>query len=410
MKDCASGQTGEKNDQLIITDYIPPGKNRRMLLTGLISGARLIEVHLEDPAHPSLLGNIYIGRIDSVSKNLNAAFVEFQPGQNGYFPLENLKNPIYIKNTNHSPIPVRGDEILVQIEKENVKTKLPTLTANLNFTGSYCVLISGKNKTGVSKKIRKEKRRELLELFSEEECSDYGLILRTNAQNVPAEVILKEYRQLKEEFYSVIKGAQYRTCFSCLKRTPTVHKKVLQDISYAKLDRITTDLPDLYEEIIRMQEESEGLKSIPVRLYDDPSYPLCAVYNVEKQLERAQNRNVWLPGGGYLVIEPTEALTVIDVNTGKSTAKKNSEAHFLAVNREAAEEIAVQLRLRNISGIVVVDFIDLKEEEMRRELFSSLKQAVSRDPVPVQVIDFTKLGLVEMTRKKVSKSLREQLT
>ncbi len=395
--------------KIIITEYESKLTREKYLFTGLFSDSTLIEVHLEKKTRPSILGNIYIGRVQKIVKNLNAAFIEIQPGINGYYPLEQCKAPVYIKKIN-SPSMVQGDELLVQIAKENLKTKLPVLSTNLNLTGKYCVLTSENKKLGISAKIGSEKRKELTELFKDKQDEAFGIIVRTNAKGAAAEDILYEYEELKKEFYRILHDGQYRTCFSCLKKSIPEYLKVLQNIYYGQLTEIITDIPEIYEEVSEFKRGISELEPIPVRLYTDRLLSLFALYNIEKQLDRALSKKVWLPSGGYLIIEPTEALTVIDVNTGKSVAKKHPQEHFLAINKEAAKEAAAQLRLRNISGIIIIDFIDLKSKDAKKELLQYLSEAVKSDPIPIQVIDMTKLDLVELTRKKVSKSLPEQLT
>ena len=402
-------------NKLIITDFAwkqqIDGKTniRNVRLTGLFQEQKLIEVHCERLERPSILGNIYIGRVKNIQKNINAAFIEIAPGQMGYYPLEQCKDPIYVKKIN-SPNMVQGDEVLVQIAKENLKTKLPVLTTNINLTGTYCVLTSENKTVGVSTKIKGEKRNELVELSKQMETKDFGVIIRTNAQNANPEAVMAEYQRMKQEFDTLVSTAKYRTCFSCLKRNQPDYLKTVQNSYFDQLEEIITDIPEVYEEVQELCSRNEQMRTIPVRLYQDKLLPLSALYNIEKQMERALGKTVWLPSGGYLVIEPTEALTVIDVNTGKSVKKKNPQEHFLNINKEAAKEVAHQLRLRNISGIIIVDFIDLKKKEDKQELLSYLTQHVKADPIPVQVVDMTKLDLVEMTRKKVSKSLKEQLT
>ena len=394
-------------NKLIITNY------EKYRLTGLLNDSNLIEVHCERMERPSILSNIYIGRVKNIQKNINAAFIEIAPGVMGYYPLEQCKDPIYVKKIN-SPHMVQGDEVLVQIAKENLKTKLPVLTTNINLTGTYLVLTSENKTIGVSTKIKGEKRNTLVELskkMSEQMTADsFGFIIRTNASNADPEAVMYEFLLLKQEFETMVQNAKYRTCFSCLKKNQPDYLRTLQNSYFDQLDEIITDLPEVFDEVQELCTANEQMKSIPLRLYQDKLLPLSALYNIEKQMERALGKTVWLPSGGYLVIEPTEALTVIDVNTGKSVKKKNPQEHFLSVNKEAAREVAHQLRLRNISGIIIIDFIDLKNKEDKQELLSYLSQQVKADPIPVQVVDMTKLDLVELTRKKVSKNLKEQLT
>ncbi len=296
---------------------------------------------------------------------------------------------------------IRGATVLIS---DPIKTKLPMLSTNINLTGTYCVLTSENRSLGISAKIRGERREELQQLIKTVE-NPFGIVFRTNCQSAQNEAILAEYDVLKREYEILVEQAKYRTVFSCMKSNPPGYLTTIQGVNRNQLEEVVTDLPEVYEEL-----QKSGSYEIPLRFYEDSLISLASIYNLEKQIERALGKTVWLPGGGYLVIEPTEALTVIDVNTGKSIGGKYPQEHFLKVNKEAAKEVARQLRLRNISGIVIVDFIDLRSKEDKQELLQYLTAHVKADPVPVQVVDMTKLDLVELTRKKVSKSLKEQLT
>ncbi len=398
--------------KLVITEYTPEHQQSPYLLTGLFCGSQMLEVHCEKRETPSILGNIYIGRVQKIVKNLNAAFIEYEKGHNGYYSLEQLHQPVYVKKINH-PFLVQGDELLVQVAKDPVKTKLPVLSTNLNVSGTYCVLTSENRNVGVSAKIPSPRREELQQMFSEQlkqTKAEWGIILRTNARDADNETILAEYEQLSASLAKLKKEAGYRTCFSCLKQAEPDYLKRIRNSYLSSLSEIVTDLPDVYEKIQEQMTPLLDSQNIIRTYYKDTTYPLLSAYNIPKQLDRALNRQVWLKSGGYLVIEPTEALTVIDVNTGKSIMKKQPQEHFMRLNLEAAEEIARQLRLRNISGIVIIDFINLKTREDQQKLLQELKRLTAKDPVPVQVVDMTSLHLVEITRKKISKSLKEQLT
>lgn len=398
--------------KLVITEYTPEHQQIPYLLTGLFYGSQMLEVHCEKKEAPSILGNIYIGRVQKIAKNLNAAFIEYEKGRNGYYPLEQLHQPIYVKKIKH-PSLVQGDELLVQVAKDPVKTKLPVLSTNLNFSGTYCVLTSENRKVGISAKIPSPRREELQQLFAEQlkpDTTEWGVILRTNAKDADNETILDEYKQLSASFQKLKEEAAYRICFSCLKQSEPDYLKRIRNSYLSNLSEIVTDLPDVYRKIRDTMSPLLDRQKIICTYYEDASYPLLSAYNIRKQMERALNRLVWLKSGGYLVIEPTEALTVIDVNTGKSIIKKQPQEHFMRLNLEAAEEIARQLRLRNISGIIIIDFINLKTKEEQKRLLQELKRLTANDPIPVQVVDMTSLHLVELTRKKISKSLKEQLT
>lgn len=387
----------------------PDTAQQKIRLSCLVSEKRLLEVRCEEPHKTAELGNIYVGRVQKVVKNINAAFIEIAPGISCYYSLEQLNDPVYVKKM-PSPRLVQGDELLVQLQKEGVKTKAPTVTTNLNLSGRYAVLTSVNKTVGFSGKLSRDSRERFQNLIRERYDADYGLIVRTNAANASDEEVCSEIGQLCSRMDSLIRTAKMRTCFSCVYRSAPKYIAYLQNSNQEQLAEIVTDLPEIYTEILEYQADYPALAAVPVRFYEDSTFPLAKAYNLEREIGRALDKRVWLNSGGYLVIEPTEAMTVIDVNTGKSVSKKDPQEHFLKLNLEAAREIAVQLRLRNISGIVIADFIDMEKKEMRDQVMEELRRAVRQDSVPVQAVDMTKLNLVEMTRKKVEKSLAEQLT
>lgn len=390
-----------------------------ILLSGLIESDRLVDVRLEpadiyhseskiNSASDSILGNIYVGRVQQIVKNINAAFVEIAPGFSCYYPLEHQISPVFVRKTSPKQL-VQNDEILVQVQKESVKTKAPAVSSNLTLTGRYVVLTTENTRIGVSGKFDKQTRAYYKELISNHVSERYGMIVRTNAKNASDADIIAEIEDLTHQMDHMIEHAKTRTCFSCLYHASPKYLSYLQNSYPENLDEIVTDVPEIYCELQTFCQKYSDLKAIPIRLYDDPMFSLANLYNLNKQLERAVQKTVWLKSGGFLVIEPTEALTVIDVNTGKSVSSGNSQKHFMNINLEASVEIAHQLRLRNISGIVIIDYIDMADKADQRFLLDELKRLVKTDPVPVQVHDITRLGLVEVTRKKVEKSLLEQL-
>lgn len=205
----------------------------------------------------------------------------------------------------------------------------------------------------------------------------------------------------------ILQKALHRTCFSCVKEAPGQMELLLNEYASDTCMEILTDLPDCYEQLQNICHKNQF--KVPVRLYQDKQLSLSAVYGIQSKMDIALERRIWLKSGAYLVIEPTEAMTVIDVNTGKFDAKKDTEETFRRINWEAAEEIAIQLKLRNLSGIIIVDFINMKSKEDRRELLNYMKDLTVSDSVKTTIVDMTPLGLVEITRKKVNKPLWEQL-
>lgn len=374
----------------------------------------------------AILGNIYVGRVENVVKNLNAAFIKISPEQNCYLPLEDLKNPIFTKKLSEKKTLVAGEELLVQVSREALKTKEPAVTTNLTLTGKYAVLTSGNHRLSVSNKLSKDIRKHYQEILTEQKFNNCGFIVRTNAAEVSDEVVLAEIADLKQTYEKLIQTAQFKTCYSLLYKDEPTYLKHLSDLRQDTLEEVVTDDRQIFEEICAKYHippeklMTGGSVSVPVneilteagvklRYYEDAAFSLSALYSISTSLEDALKERVWLKSGAYLVIQPTEALTVIDVNTGKNVAKKDVQENFLKVNKEAAVETARQLRLRNISGIVVVDFMNLTSKEAEAELMSTFRAELRKDPIPTQLVDITKLGLVEVTRKKVRKSLQEVL-
>lgn len=382
---------------------------RTYIATALYQERKLLEISLDSQQEESILGNIYVGRVKDIVKNLNAAFIEIAPGVPCYYGLENLKNPLYVKKIN-SPSMVQGDEVVVQVVREKSKGKPPRVSTNLTFTGKYLVLTSENTTVGFSKKLDFETKNRLKSTLNFEKMREFGVIVRTNAAFASIDEILAEYHVLKQEYLQIKETFLHRTVFSRLRKRMPEYLCSLQNLNQGQLDTIITDDLVIYEQIRDYLQEFQPENSQKLRLYEDKLISLNKLYSLDIRLQEALQERVWLKSGGYLVIQPTEALTVMDVNSGKSIAKKQAQEHYLKINLEAAEEIAHQLRLRNLSGIIIIDFIDMKSDEDNDTLMKSLRAYVRKDCVCVQVVDMTKLHLVELTRKKIKKSLKEQLT
>ena len=298
----------------------------------------------------------------------------------------------------------------MQVAKEAVKTKDAVVTTNLSFSGEYLVLTSANCRIGISGKISGRERIRL-QAFAQkllEENEDiqkcFGLIFRTNAAQAEEAVIREEFLKLKSEYETVTVYAASRTVYSCLRKEQPFYLKMLMDAEKATLEEVVTDEIMVFEEL-----EAVSCGNFSVRFYEDRLLSLAKLYHIAGQIEAALKPRVWLKSGANIVIEQTEALTVIDINSGKNIAKKDKQQNHYKINLEAAKEIAFQLRLRNLSGIIVVDFIDLYEDAWKQSLMEQLRSLLRKDPVPTNLIDMTKLGLVEITRKKKKKPLLEQV-
>lgn len=385
------------------------GDEQTKTMSFLMDRKECVEISCDIEEERSLIGNIYVGKVKNIVKNIDAAFVEIKKGVLCFLPLSEVEHAIFTKPKTSDRL-AAGDELLVQVLKDGVKTKAPVVSTNLNFTGKYFVLTTRrKDELGISTKLSAEDRNRLQEYMETKSGEPFGVIVRTNARNATPEELDSEYLYLKEVYENVVTFGIHKTAFSLLMEDEAPYIKQLRNIRQEELDEIITDDREIYDQAYEFLKSHQPGDLVKLRFYEDTSYSLWKLYGLETFLDDATRERVWLKSGGYLVIEPTEALTVVDVNTGKYDGNKNAEAAFLKINLEAAEETAKQLRLRNISGIIIIDFIDMKKEADKLDVLSALNQALKRDPVKAVLVDMTKLNLAEVTRKKVKKSLREQL-
>lgn len=381
-----------------------------MIISSLLEEKEMIQVHIENEEEKSQIGNIYVGKVKNIVKNIDAAFVEIENKQMCYLPLKKEEMPVFANAKNNKKICI-GDEILVQITTDGIKTKSPTITTNLSFSGKYLVLTHGITRCGVSNKLKVQEEcnrlKDIAKNFPGKSC---GYIVRTNAEGISEEILKQEAEQLYQLYERIKTTGVCKSCFSCIHRGVAGYLSDIRNGYESEIDEILTDDTELFEEIQGFLEiyQKEDIKKL--QKFDDSQISLNHLYSIETQIIKALRERVWLKSGGYLVIQPTEALTVIDVNTGKAiTGKKQREENFYKINMEAAKEIAKQLRLRNLSGIIVVDFIDMEEALKRKQLISFLSEQIRLDPVKTTFVDMTKLNLVELTRKKVRKPLHEQI-
>ena len=378
-------------------------------LSVLMNHKECVEISCDIEEERSLIGNIYVGKVKNIVKNIDAAFVEIKKGVLCFLPLSEAEGAIFVTPKEQQKLVV-GDELLVQVLKDGIKTKAPVVSTNLNFTGRYFVLTTKrKNELGISNKLGEEDRKRLSEYARKKEEDAFGMIVRTNAKNASEEELDAEFAYLKEVHDKVVNYGVHRSVFSLLMQDEAPYIKQLRNIRQDELEEIITDDKEIFDQAYEFLKAHQPADMDKLRFYDDASYSLWKLYGLETMLDDATRTRVWLKSGGYLVIEPTEALTVIDVNTGKYEGGKNADATFVKINQEAAVETAKQLRLRNISGIVIIDFIDMKTEADKLDVLSTLNRELKKDPVRATLVDMTKLNLAEVTRKKVKKSLREQL-
>lgn len=394
----------------------------RILSYLLAENGHAVEIHADEMEDRNLLGNIYIGRVQKVVKNIQAAFVEISPGVPCYLPLEDLRDPIYTKKGPSKDLQ-QGDELVVQVSREAMKTKGPSVTTRLSLQGRYVILDGKHIGIGISKKLeegQREKLRRIAESYRKDLSADShsgsirleeaaGIVIRTNAACASEEAILEELRKLSRQLADIRGKAPYRTCYSCLHQMPPGWLRRFNGLRMRDTQFIMIEDEQLYLQARQyLQEYLPELLPILVH-YQDPLLPMHKLYSLERELSEALSQRVWLRSGGYLVIQPTEALTVVDVNSGKYEAGKKKEETILKVNLEAARETARQMRLRNLSGIIIIDFINMETEEAKNEVLGELRARLLLDPLQANVVDMTKLNLVEVVRKKVEGPLMEHV-
>ena len=373
---------------------------------------RIVEIRLESDQEKSILGNIYTGQVENIASNIQAAFVQIEPGKRCYYSLAEAQRAVFSAGRKGNG-PLRpGDELLVQVSRDAMKGKLPALTSNLNFTGRYLVLTTGDKKFGLSSKLALEDRHRLsgwLKEEAERPDKEFGIIVRPNAADASKEEILKELEWLKGRYHKAVVQGRNRTCFSLVLETEPFYVAAVRDAYGRDLDEIITDVPEIGEMIRGYLEEISPELKEKLRFYQDKLLPLYKLYRVETALDAIQKEKVWLNSGGFLVIQQTEAFVSIDVNSGKYTGKKKMEETFRKINLEAAAEIGRQLRLRNLSGIILIDFINMENPDHREELFHVLQKLLRKDPIKSRAIDITPLHILEMTRKKVRRPVIEDI-
>lgn len=390
--------------KLIITDLICHEKKIRT--AALEDQGRISQLNFSETASKGILGNIYVGKVQNIVKNIHAAFIEIADGIMCYYSLDDKAEPVFTNPKKDSVMKI-GDEVIVQVSKEGMKTKLPSVSSNLNFTGRYLVLTSQRKELGFSGKLNKEEKKRIREFLEGEMPENAGIIVRTNARNAKKEEILEELKNLQTRYETLLKKGHSRVCFSLLEVHMPDYLQTLQNVYTQTLDEIVTDDPEVFQEV-QNYLNCYGEYEIPLRFYEDKLLPLSKLYSLESVLERSLQERVWLKSGGFLVIQPTEAFVCIDVNTGKFSGKKEIQETFRKINLEAAKEIAWQLRLRNLSGIILIDFINMENQEDKKELLHTLQAYLNQDPIKGTVVDITPLNIVEVTRKKVRKPLLEE--
>jgi ribonuclease G len=384
----------------------------------------LVELMVDRPDAERLVGDVYLGQVQAVLPGIQAAFVDIGTEKAAFLHVSDVapdddedddddeKEPDR-SNRNHPPIQdmiEKGQRVLVQASKEPIGTKGPRVTTHISLPGRFLVLMPGSKHIGVSRKIEdREERTRLRAMAREIVPDDIGIIIRTVGEELTREVFEREFNTLHDTWKKIQKRSKSARPPALIHREAKLTSGIIRDVFTTKVDALTIEGREVYGEVKQYIDGVDPLLMSRVHLYVDP-VPLFDKFGIEDAIREAFQRRVDLPSGGYIIIEPTEALVSIDVNTGRYTGKKDPEKTILKTNVDAAREIARQLRLRDIGGIVVCDFIDMETRANQERVLQELRQHLSRDRARTRAFQVSELGLIEMTRQRVRPSLFQSLT
>jgi ribonuclease E len=398
---------------------VPPETERKQMLVRVLphqtqivvlEGPVLVEHYVARSENKSLVGSVYLGKTRSVLPGMEASFVDFGASKNGVLYVGDLqKDPARKGKVRIEEVLSKGDEVLVQVVKDAMGHKGARLTNQISVAGRYLVFVPDSDAHGISRRLPEEERDRLRNIIRDIRPEGAGVIVRTAAKGATRAQLRADLAKLVEAWDGVKAEAARGGAPRLIHEEPALLIRVIREHFTPEFRRLLIDDPDAKEQVERYLSETESNLISRVHLYED-EMPLFERFHVEDQLRKALDRKVWLPSGGHLVLDRTEALTVIDVNTGRFVGSSSLEDTVLQNNLEAAEEIGRQLRLRDIGGIIVIDFIDMEIAENQRAVLRRLKETLAKDKTRTQVFDVSNLGLVEMTRKNVSEGLVESFS
>lgn len=377
-------------------------------IVGLVQKDRLREIYIDSDLKPSNIASIYRGRVESVIKGMNSAFIDIGSENNAYLNLKDAlpRDKMYDRPSDYSITDFldQGQELIVQVKKEGSETKGPKVTTHLELGGRNIILLAYSDRVNISRKIRdRDQVARLRSLAQEIKLKDYGMIIRTSSQSVSNEELRDEYRELVGIYEKIDRERNFLPTPKLLHK-PLLDWENLLVRKYANLEEIIVNGEKDFKELENLLVD-QGLDPGKLRL--DKDYRLDYDERVYPDLTRGLERKVNLRSGGSIVIDELEALTAIDVNTESSLGNRSFRKNVLRTNREAAREIAYQIRLRNISGIILIDFINM-EDDHRELVRESLEEELRKDSIASTVYGYTRLGLLELSRTKKRRSLKEE--
>ncbi|MDP9348403.1 MAG: Rne/Rng family ribonuclease [Gemmatimonadota bacterium] len=391
----------------------------------------LVELMVDRPDAARMVGDIYLGKVDAVLPGIQAAFVDIGTEKAAFLHVSDVAveesgeaekdeeeeedEAGGRRRSRQYPaiqdVLKKGQEILVQVSKEPISTKGPRVTAQISLPGRFLVYMPDSDHVGVSRKIEDREERARLRALAKEILPEKsgGLIIRTVGEELTRETFQRELKALMGTWKQIKRRAGRARAPAPVHREAKLTAGIIRDVFSQKVDSLTIDNAEVYKEVHQYLDQVDPTLLERVHLHQDPK-PLFDAFEIEKAIHEAFQRKVNLPSGGYIIIEHTEALVSVDVNTGRYTGKKDPEKTILKTNLDAAREIARQLRLRDVGGIIVCDFIDMESKQNREKVLQELRAHLARDRARTKAFQVSELGLIEMTRQRVRESLYQQQT
>jgi ribonuclease E len=384
----------------------------------VLEGRSLIEHYVSRPADDvfQIHGNIYVGRVENVLPGMEAAFVDIATPKNAVLYQSDVQyDPDDVESKGETPriedVLKARQLIICQVTKNPIAHKGARLTQEVSLPGRFVVLVPNSRTYGISKRLPDDERKRLRAVLDKVKPAEHGVIVRTAAEGVDADDIRRDVERLLKQWERISELAAAQQRPALIYREPELAVRIIREEFSSDYRAVVIDDRELYTDVREYVEAVAPAMADRVQFYDPASEPLPLFerFHVTEQLAKALDRKVWLPSGGSLIIEHTEALTVIDVNTGRNVGSSSLEETVFRNNLEAAEEIAHQLRLRDIGGIIVIDFVDMEVKENRDKVVKAFREALARDKTRTQVFNISELGLVEMTRKRIGEGLLESV-
>lgn len=404
----------------------------------LVENGTVVELHVKRGSEMELVGNIYLGRVLRVLPGMQAAFVDIGIDKSAFLYVTDVYNDIryweqimlkeedednsletvtslrirFLKggDINIEGLLQEGQDILVQVSKEPLGTKGARLTSHITLPGRHLVFMPTVDHIGISRRIEDEKERiRLKKIIQELRPPSVGFIVRTVSERALKDKLKSEMEFLTRLWANIQRRRETSSAPSLLHKELTITLRAVRDLFTKEIDRLVIDSKEEYKLILEFIETFAPNLRYSIELYEGRE-PIFDAYGIDMEINRALEKKIWLKSGGYIVIESTEALTAIDVNTGSYVGKRNLEETIVKTNLEAVKEIAYQIRLRNIGGLIVIDFIDMDREADRERIFMTLKEALEKDRAKTTVVKMSELGLIEMTRKRTKENINLFLT